>query len=101
MGSSSLDPLAHCGSDCVLHATGVVLQRWKRQAREYRQKQLLSLDKPKHSGRLHVPDIARGVAMEDIGDPQVYLLLSVPSIAVSLYFWMDAPLQNDSPMIAE
>ena len=59
----------------MLHAVVVVLQRWKRQAREYRQKQLLSLEKPKHSGRLHVPAIARGVTREDVGDPQVYLLL--------------------------
>ena len=47
------------------------MQRWRGQAREYRQKQLLSLDKPKNHGRLHVPDIARGVPAEDRGDPQV------------------------------
>lgn len=45
------------------------IQRWKGQAREYRQKQLLDLEKPKHNGRLYVPDIARGVKTEDIGDP--------------------------------
>ena len=47
------------------------MQRWKGQAREYRQKQLLDLEKPKHNGRLYVPDIARGVKTEDIGDPSV------------------------------
>jgi len=49
----------------------VLVQRWKGQAREYRQKQLLDLEKPKHNGRLYVPDIARGVKTEDIGDPRV------------------------------
>ena len=53
-------------------------QRWRGQAREYRQKQLLSLDKPKNHGRLHVPDIARGVTAEDKGDAQV-LTLRLPS----------------------
>ncbi|KAL3153372.1 hypothetical protein ABBQ38_011712 [Trebouxia sp. C0009 RCD-2024] len=46
------------------------IQRWRGQAREYRQKQLLSMDKPKNHGRLHVPDIGRGVMAEDRGDPQ-------------------------------
>lgn len=52
-----------------------MLQRWRGQAREYRQKQLLSLDKPKHSGRLYVPDIGRGIIAEDASsDPQVHLV---------------------------
>ena len=49
----------------------MLVQRWKGQAREYRQKQLLDLEKPKHNGRLYVPDIARGVKTEDIGDSRV------------------------------
>ena len=52
------------------------MQRWRGQGREYRQKQLLSLDKDKNLSRLYVPNIARGVSQEDKGneDPLVYLL---------------------------
>ncbi len=50
-----------------------LMQRWKGQAREYRQKQLLDLEKPKHNGRLYVPNIARGVKTEDVGDTRVSL----------------------------
>ena len=49
----------------------LMLQRWRKQAREYRQKQLLKLDKPKHNGRLYIPDIERGISAEDAGDPEV------------------------------
>lgn len=54
-------------------AVCVCVQRWRRQAREYRQKQLLTLDKVKHSSRLYVPDIVRDVTLEDKGneDPLV------------------------------
>jgi len=59
-----------------------VIQRWKGQAREYRQKQLLDMDKAKHNARLYVPNIARGVKSEDIGDPQVrhalFMALATP-----------------------
>ena len=54
-----------------LFQSGVLMQRWKQQAREYRQKQLLDLNKPKHNGRLFVPEIARGITTEDMGDPRV------------------------------
>lgn len=47
------------------------MQRWRGQAREYRQKQLLDMEKPKHSGRLFVPDHAIGVDTDDVGDPKV------------------------------
>ncbi|KAL3162479.1 hypothetical protein ABBQ32_010140 [Trebouxia sp. C0010 RCD-2024] len=44
------------------------IQRWRGQAREYRQKQLLSLDKDKNASRLHVPVIERSVTKEDKGN---------------------------------
>ena len=52
------------------------LQRWRGQAREYRQKQLLSMEKAKNTSRLYVPHIARGVSAEDKGnvDLRVFLL---------------------------
>ena len=60
------------------------MQRWKGQAREYRQKQLLDLGKPKHNSRLYVPDIARGVTTEDMGDPKVALSHVLDHMLLSL-----------------
>ena len=62
-----------------------MLQRWRGQAREYRQKQLLSLEKPKHNARLHVPAIARGVATEDAGNNSKVHLSCVLSYLMLLH----------------
>ena len=61
------------------------MQRWRGQAREYRQKQLLNLEKDKNTSRLYVPHIARGVSAEDKGneDPLVYLLCQIPPPAIA------------------
>ena len=47
------------------------VQRWKQQAGEWRQRQLLKLDKPRVVRRLYIPSIARGLLADDPGDPKV------------------------------
>ncbi len=47
------------------------VQRWKQQAGEWRQRQLLKLNKPRVVRRLYIPSIARGLLADDPGDPKV------------------------------
>ena len=75
---SGCKQLLNALSLCLPHAAATVhveavlaLQRWRGQAKEWRQKQLLKLEKAKHAGRLHVPDHAIGVETDDVGDPKV------------------------------
>eukprot|EP00891_Asterochloris_glomerata_P005063 jgi/Astpho2/5063/fgenesh1_pm.00071_%23_10_t len=46
------------------------VQRWKQQAGEWRQRQLLKLNKPRVVRRLYIPSIARGLLADDPGDPK-------------------------------